>query len=73
MAMALQAAYTERLVSALRNLRPELDDEHAEMIVRAVFLLVNGAVSLGPATRFSEQRMRALLGSMAGACLEVPA
>ncbi|MET7333483.1 TetR family transcriptional regulator [Nonomuraea sp. NPDC005650] len=72
-ARALQAAYTERLVRALRDLRPELDNEHAEVIVRAVFLLVNGAVSLGPATRFSEQRMRALLQSMAAACLEVPA
>ncbi|MBP2328047.1 AcrR family transcriptional regulator [Kibdelosporangium banguiense] len=70
-ARGLQTTYTKRLVRALRGARPELDDEHAEVIVRAVFLLVNGAVSLGPATRFSEQRMRTLLGSMAGACLEV--
>lgn len=68
----LQRSYIARLTGILREARPDLDAAAAELFVRAVFLLINGAVSLGPRARFSQARLKALVLGVAQECLHAP-
>lgn len=68
----LQRTYIDRLTGILREARSDLDAATAELFVRAVFLLINGAVSLGPRARFSQTRLKALVLGVAQECLDAP-
>ena len=59
---ALQRAYVRLWVAVVRGLRPQVDPQLGEAAVHAVFGLLN---STPHSARLREQRMRALLESMA--------